>query len=209
MYDFNSIIPVPKELLGERVLLEPLEPKHVPNLYEASHKDERAKSVFKYLPYGPFESAEAYLEWVVNGPRLRADPRALPFCIIDRKSQRAVGVISFLNAEPEHKGVEVGHIWITPEYQRTYVNTEANYLLFTYAFDTLGYIRVQWKCNHKNEISRNAALRLGYKYEGTLRNHMILPNGDIRDSDYFSVTDVEWPEVKSMLLAKMKSYVSL
>ena len=64
-----------------------------------------------------------------------------------------------------------------------------------YAFDGLGYRRFEWKCDALNEPSRQAALRLGFTYEGRFRNHLVT-KGRNRDTDWFSVTDAEWPALK-------------
>lgn len=52
---------------------------------------------------------------------------------------------------------------------------------------------MEWKCNDRNEPSKRAALRLGFKYEGTFRKHMVV-KGRRRDSAWFSVLDDEWKE---------------
>ena len=84
--------------------------------------------------------------------------------------------------------------------QRTPATTEATYLLMRHLFDGLGYRRFEWKCDALNEPSRQAALRLGFTYEGRFRNHMVT-KGRNRDTDWFSVTDAEWPVVGAALQA--------
>ena len=69
--------------------------------------------------------------------------------------------------------IEVGHVLYSPALQRTPLATEAQYLLAKYAFETLGYRRYEWKCNALNAASRRAALRYGFTYEGTFRQHLI------------------------------------
>lgn len=118
---------------------------------------------------------------------------------------------SYLDTHPIHKKIEIGHIWIIPSFQRTYANTETNFLLLQYIFESLQYLRVTWKCHSKNLKSRRAAERLGFKFEGTLRNHYLIKkviNGsefiDKRNSDYLSIIDSEWEDVKKNLLEKLK-----
>ena len=65
-----------------------------------------------------------------------------------------------------------------------------------HAFDDLGYRRFEWKCDSLNEPSRRAAARLGFVYEGRFRHHMVT-KGRNRDTDWFSVTDAEWPAVRA------------
>jgi hypothetical protein len=63
-------------------------------------------------------------------------------------------------------------------------------------FDELGYRRLEWKCNDLNEPSKRAARRLGFTYEGTFRQHMIV-KGRNRDTAWFSLLDHEWPAVRA------------
>ena len=104
--------------------------------------------------------------------------------------------------------MEIGGTWYGTEFQRTAVNTECKYLLMSYAFEKLGAIRVQLKTDLRNERSQRAIERIGAKKEGVLRNHMILPDGNIRDSVFYSVLDTEWPVVKKNLEAMMNRYGS-
>ena len=88
---------------------------------------------------------------------------------------------------------------VRPEFQRTVVNTECKFLLLQHAFEDLGAIRVQLKTDARNERSQRAIERIGAVKEGVLRNHMILPDGRIRDSVFYSILDTEWPAVKGRL----------
>jgi RimJ/RimL family protein N-acetyltransferase len=104
---------------------------------------------------------------------------------------------SFLNVRPEMRVLEVGHIWYAPEAQRTAANTEATYLMLRDAFD-LGYRRAEWKCDALNERSRRAALRLGFRFEGVFRQHMVVKDRN-RDTAWYAVLDGEWPAVRTNL----------
>jgi RimJ/RimL family protein N-acetyltransferase len=65
---------------------------------------------------------------------------------------------------------------------------------------------VQFKTDLRNLSSQRAIERIGAKKEGILRNHMILPDGTIRDSVFYSIIDKEWPEVKVHLEKLMNGY---
>eukprot|EP01118_Nematostelium_gracile_P005799 TRINITY_DN1849_c0_g1_i4.p1 TRINITY_DN1849_c0_g1~~TRINITY_DN1849_c0_g1_i4.p1 ORF type:complete len:103 (+),score=27.26 TRINITY_DN1849_c0_g1_i4:52-360(+) len=95
--------------------------------------------------------------------------------------------------------------WYTPRFHQTYANSQTAYLLIKNAIEKLGFRRVEWKCNSLNERSKIAARKLGFTHEGTFRQHMII-KGKSRDTDWFSIIDVEWPEVKSKLEEKFKKY---
>lgn len=132
------------------------------------------------------------LEWHVQRT-------ALPFAIIERTSSRVVGSTRFANIEPDHRRLEIGWTWIGRPWQRTVVNTETKYLLLKHAFETLGFLRVEFKTDALNQQSRKALLRLGAVEEGTLRKHMVVQDGRSRDSVYFSILDTEWPGIRRRL----------
>ena len=126
------------------------------------------------------------------------DPAAHGDALWDNSSGDAVGYASYLRIEPVHKVIEVGNILYTPRLQRTVGATEAMYLIARYAFEELGYRRYEWKCNALNAPSRRAALRLGFKFEGLFRQHMIV-KGRNRDTAWYTMLACEWPRRKRAL----------
>jgi RimJ/RimL family protein N-acetyltransferase len=101
-----------------------------------------------------------------------------------------------MTIEPAHRSIEVGHIWLGPDLQRTIAATEALFLLIAYAMDDLGYRRMEWKCNAANAASRGAAVRLGFIHEGVFFQHRIF-KGRNRDTAWFSILDTEWPAIRA------------
>lgn len=172
---------------GERVVLEPLDAeRHGDDLYAASAG---ADATWLYLPYGPFASRDEFLVWL-RGHASTSDP--LAFAIVDRRTGRAAGITTLMSIVPEHGVIEIGHIWLSPQLQRTPEATEALFVQARYAFDVLGYRRLEWKCDAANAPSRRAAERFGFTYEGVFRNHRVI-KGRNRDTAWFSITDSEWP----------------
>ena len=143
-------------------------------------------------------------EYMETAIRWQEAGEALPFATIDRASGRAVGSTRYAAIDRENRRLEIGWTWIAPAFQRTYVNTEAKYLMLRHAFETLGCVRVEFKTDSFNEKSRRALLRIGAQEEGTMRNHMIMPGGRLRHSVYFSILDSEWPQVKAALEEKLQ-----
>lgn len=111
-----------------------------------------------------------------------------------------------MEMKPDHHQLEIGGTWYAVDYQGTGVNTECKYLLLKYAFEKLDCIRVQFKTDLRNIRSQKAIERLGSKKEGVLRNHMITPEGEIRDSVYYSILAIEWPLVKTGLEEKLTGF---
>jgi RimJ/RimL family protein N-acetyltransferase len=94
--------------------------------------------------------------------------------------------------------IEVGAIALGRQLQRSRAATELQALLMRHVFDDLGYRRYEWKCDSLNAPSRRAALRLGFIWEGRFRNALVY-KGRNRDTDWFSITDGEWPRVRAAL----------
>jgi RimJ/RimL family protein N-acetyltransferase len=143
-----------------------------------------------YMGDGPYGDAEVFRE---NIARKAASQDPLFYAIV--VNGVAVGYCSFLRIDLANRVIEVGHIMYSPLLQRTPAATEAMYLLARYVFEDLGNRRYEWKCNHLNEPSRRAAVRLGFTHEGLFRQHMII-KGLNRDTDWFSMLDGEWPSRK-------------
>jgi RimJ/RimL family protein N-acetyltransferase len=108
-----------------------------------------------------------------------------------------------MNANLANKRVEIGFTFLGRTWQRSRTNTEAKLLMLTHAFETLGLNRVELMTDYLNDASRRAILRLGAKVEGVLRNHVVMPNGRVRDTVVFSILKNEWPGVKQNLEYKL------
>ncbi|MBK6487060.1 MAG: GNAT family N-acetyltransferase [Gemmatimonadetes bacterium] len=172
--------------------LRPLDPaRDSARLFALSHGDE-AESQWAYLFTGPYPDRGAFDEHVTTIAAGITDP--VYWAIADR-DDAAVGWLSLMRIDPRHRVIEVGSILYTPAMQRTPLATEAQYLLARYVFDTLGYRRYEWKCNDLNAPSRRAAVRFGFTYEGTFRQHMIV-KGRSRDTAWYAMCDHEWPACK-------------
>jgi RimJ/RimL family protein N-acetyltransferase len=182
-------LPGPVTLEGHYGNVEKLMPAHTGDLWKVfqGHPE-----IWTYISTdGPFKSAEEFSAFIAKRAAA-SDPYA--YAIID-KSGSAVGYFTLMEIRPAMRVVEVGHVLYSPALQRTPLGTEAQYLLARYAFETLGYRRYEWKCNALNAASHRAALRYGFTYEGTFRQHVIA-KGRNRDNAWFSMLDGEWPARK-------------
>ncbi|MGA9406005.1 MAG: GNAT family N-acetyltransferase [Bacteroidota bacterium] len=188
----------PVTLDGKGVRLEPLTQAHHADLCEVGLDEELWRLTTVHIR--TTEDMKKYIDAAIKD---FAGGKALPFAIIEKTSNKAVGSTRFGNIDITHHRVEIGWTWIARQWQRTSVNTETKYLLLSHAFETLGCIRVEFKTDSTNGRSRSALARIGAKEEGVLRNHMIVPGGRIRHSVYFSIIDSEWKEVKRDLEKKL------
>ncbi|MBV8637691.1 MAG: GNAT family N-acetyltransferase [Candidatus Eremiobacteraeota bacterium] len=190
-------------LEGPGVRLEPIERRHLIDL-----RKNCADPVLWELVYGtnPFLTEDDTNEWVSDAT---AGGDRLAFAIVDRATNETIGSTRFADIQPEHRKLEIGWTFIAQRYWRTHVNTECKYLLLEYAFERWNAQRVQLKAEAINTRSRNAILRIGATFEGTLRSFRIKPeNGEIRDTSFYSIIAPEWPSVKKRLAERLHTPVS-
>jgi N-acetyltransferase len=202
--DFPAHAPV---LEGRLVRLEPLAPRHGADLAAAAEED-RGTFWFTSVPRG--REAAAFIDTHLLAAK---SAERVPFAQVRQCDGRAVGITAFMeprywSSRPsELFAIHIGHTWLAASAQRTGINTEAKFLLLEHAFETLRVGRVDLKTDARNERSRRAIERIGATFEGVLRNwqesHVPGEEGRLRDSAMFSVTDTEWPPVRTALLARL------
>jgi RimJ/RimL family protein N-acetyltransferase len=178
---------------GQFVTLQPIQAEaDVDDLYNGSHGNPTVETLWTYMSYGPFADRQEMQQWLAE---CQASTEPLFLVAIAKELACRVGMTSFCSIVPEMRRLEIGNIWYVPAAQNTKVNTEAAYLMLREAFDEQHYRRVEWKCNAFNIRSRNAALRLGFSYEGTFKQHTIV-KGRNRDTAWFAMLDSDRPTAK-------------
>ncbi|RYB95293.1 N-acetyltransferase [Nocardioides oleivorans] len=179
---------------GAGVRLEPIGPQHVDDLVEAvCGPDDDA--LWMYLFWERPRDRDEMAAIVERGA---ADDDRVMFAIVPTETGRAIGFCSLMRIDPEMGSIEVGGIAYGRRLQRSRAATEVQALLMRHVFDDLGYRRYEWKCDSLNAPSRRAAIRLGFIWEGRFRNAVVY-KGRNRDTDWFSIIDLEWPRVSRAL----------
>lgn len=186
-------LPARNTLHGRYVRLEPVDDAlHGDALHAASSVPDVAERFRFLFDHPPVDRADL-ARWIERS-RATSDPMA--FAVVDAATGRAGGRQSLMRITPEHGVIEVGNIYWGPGVAGTRIATEAQFLFAQYVFDELGYRRYEWKCDNRNEPSKRAALRFGFRAEGTFRQHMVI-KGENRDTAWFAMLDHEWPALKA------------
>ena len=173
----------PVTLEGSIVRLEPLSLDHLDGLAEVAFDP----TIWQWTLARPTDVA-GLRAWIDAALAQRAAGSEMPFATVDVASGRPIGSSRFMSIVPEHRRLEIGWTWVAPAWQRKGANQEAKYLQLRHAFEELGANRVEFKTDSLNEKANPALLSIGATYEGTFRNHMIMPGGRLRHSNYYSVT---------------------
>ena len=184
----------PVTLDGRIVRLEPLSLAHLDDLADVAFEGD----LWRWTVVQPANKEElrAWLEAAVAGLDAGTE---MPFATVVQATGRAIGSSRFMSIVPEHKRLEIGWTWVALAHQRSGANREAKLLQMTHAFETLGANRVEFKTDSLNTKANPGLLGIGATYEGTFRNHMVMPGGRLRHSTYYSVVREEWPAVKAAL----------
>jgi RimJ/RimL family protein N-acetyltransferase len=193
----------PVTLEGRIVRLEPMSPSHLDGLVRVGLDP----LVWRYTIARPADRA-AIEAWMATAMANAAAGVELPFVTVDRASGQPVGSSRFMSIVPEHLRLEIGWSWVATNLRRAGVNREAKLLMMTHAFDELGCNRVEFKTDSLNEPARRALAGVGATFEGIFRDHMVMPEGRLRHSAYYSVTHTEWPAVKTALQASVDRALS-
>jgi len=187
-----------KTLVGKYVKLEPINKEHTEGLVKVVEDGKLWELFVTLVP--TIAEINTFIENAINA---HAQGDGLTFVIVDKTTNEIIGSTRFMKANLPYKKTEIGYTFLRKSHQKTKVNTEAKLLMLTYAFEELRLNRVELLTDFFNQNSQKAILRLGAKQEGILRNHMIMPNGRVRDSVLFSIIENEWMGVKQNLIYKL------
>lgn len=189
----------PVVLEGYGVRLEPIEPKHCEGLFAIGQEEKD----WLYMPRPCFQSMDDTAQWIEQAQNYQQAKALVGFTIIDLTSNTIAGSSSYLAITPEHRRLEIGYTWLGKDFQRSHVNSAAKLCLLEHAFEQQKALRVEFKADSRNVRSQNALKRLGATQEGVFRQHMVVQNGFVRDSVYFSIIHNEWPQIKAHLQSKL------
>ena len=183
----------PITLRGTHATLEPLAPDHAAALSEAARDGELWRLWYTSVP--PPEDMAREIERRLS---LLSAGSMLPFTVLD-PAGTPVGMTTFMNVDAVNHRVEIGSTWYAARVQRTALNTECKLLMLTHAFEQWQCIAVELRTHILNTRSRRAIERIGAKLDGTLRNHVRMPNGTLRDTVVYSIIESEWLTVRAHL----------
>jgi RimJ/RimL family protein N-acetyltransferase len=182
-------------LIANPVRLEPLAESHRAGLAPAADHGE----IWDHMPSRA--SGDGFDAWFDRSLELALTGREAVWSV--RADGALVGSTRYLAIEPDHRRLEIGHTWCAPQVWGSRVNPACKLALLRYAFESLGFNRVELKTDNRNLRSQAAIAKLGATREGVFRAHMVRRDGTLRDSVYFSIVRDEWPQVRDRLAARL------
>lgn len=189
------------KLETDKVLLRPIQHLDISS-FNSIAKDESIWSYFTYLLNDPQEMQR----WVETAIQEREDGKRISFTIIEKATGNICGSTSFGSISYYDQRIEIGWSWLGKQFQGTGINFHAKFSLLSYAFEALGWERVEIKTDNLNERSKQALRKIGAKEEGVLRSHMKMPKNRRRDSVYFSILNNEWPSIRNSIFKEIENF---
>ncbi len=187
-------------LEDERVLLRPLVQDDVANL-SAYVKNE--PTLWKYA-LTPIITAQEFEQYIATAVETRQLKSAYPFIVFDKLQNKYVGSTRFYDIQLEASTTQLGYTWYSEKTWGTGLNEHCKLLLLSFAFETIGFERVEFRADNRNKRSIAAMQKIGCTVEGILRNHLPTSDGTRRDSIVLSMLKEEWPRIKAGFLARIK-----
>ncbi len=176
-----------------RVMLRLMQPSDMEALFSIAGPDE----IWKYFTF-ELNKKEELLQWMDTAMREREEGKRMPFVIVDKSTDKVCGCTSFGNISFYDKRIEIGWTWLGTATMGTGINHHAKFVLLCYAFDAMGFERVEIKTDNLNERAKKALVHIGAREEGVLRSHMLMPHGRRRDSVYYSILKEDWETIKML-----------
>ena len=142
------------------------------------------------------EKLRDYVQVAVDGYQNKT---TIPFIIYDKEKQAYAGSTRFGLINWKNKVLHIGWTWIGYDFQGTGLNANMKFLMLQYAFETLGFEKVEFRIDERNNKSRRAVEKLGATLEGILRKDTLMNDGFKRSTCCYGILKEEWAEIKAKL----------
>ena len=173
-------------LATNRLLLRQLVSGDAESLFAIRSDDE----IMKFLGQEVYESLDETKDVIRQMGERYTRKEALRWCITIQGDDRLIGTCTLFHFDEGFHRAETGY-----ELNRAFwgrgIMTEALSAILTFGFNELGLHRVEAVIDIANERSKNLLLKLGFTYEGNLRQRFPF-RGQFEDEHYFGLLKVEW-----------------
>ena len=191
----SASLPRAVTVIGDHIRLVPLCLEDADEIFRLTHAGER-DDIWAEMKVGPFDRVQSFRAHVSD----LLDDQSRTFLTLRTAAAGPVGWLCLMEARPAHRVIELGYVLFAPALQRTVAASESPFLIMRHVFDDLGYRRLEWTCTTANAKSRRAADRLGFVFEGIMREGLTL-KGRPCDICMYSLLAREWQPASAAFLA--------
>jgi [ribosomal protein S5]-alanine N-acetyltransferase len=178
----TSAIP---ELRTERLLLRPFTLADAPAVQVLAGAPEVAATTFVAHPYPDGAAAS----WIASHGEQAARGEGIAWAIERRADRVLLGVVSLALVAPHRRGT-IGY-WLGVPFWNQGYTTEAARRVVAHGFVELGLHRIEGPCLSSNAASARVLEKIGMRYEGTLRGH-ILRGDAFEDITLYAILRGDW-----------------
>ena len=107
-----------------------------------------------------------------------------------KADRRIIGTCGFAYCIAWHHRAEVAYALARPYWRQGYM-TEAMHAVLAAGFDQLALNRIEARCEVDNLASERVMQKVGMRFEGVLRQHMLV-KGSYRDLKLYAILREEW-----------------
>ena len=188
-------------LEDEAVLLRPLQVDDYENLVGFSIHEPEIWQYSLIQPDSP-DKLKHYIQLVLEA---REAGKEYAFIVYDKRQGKYAGSTRYYDMQLSSQVLQLGYTWYGKEFRGSGLNKHCKFLLLSYAFETLGMERVEFRADNNNVKSIAAMKSIGCTVEGILRSNSIKADGTRRDSIVLSILKQEWESgIKENLERRLK-----
>jgi RimJ/RimL family protein N-acetyltransferase len=174
-------------LENDRVLLRPLVSDDHAHLLPYGIGDIDLWTYSLLSAYGE-NNFNKYFNVALDG---RKQKLSYPFIVFDKQYESYAGSTRFYDIQLGHNTTQLGYTWYGKDYWGSGLNKNCKFLMLQFAFDTIGFERVEFRADNNNARSIAAMKGIGCTAEGVLRSNCKSLTGR-RDSIILSILKEEW-----------------
>jgi N-acetyltransferase len=187
-------------LENDKVVMLPLQMEHYHNILPITIAE---PTLWQYSLMQP-NTEEALLKYLQSAIAARENGTEYAFAIFSKPTGEFAGSSRFYDIQLNNKSTQLGYTWYSKKYWGTGLNKNCKYLMLQFAFEQMGFNRVEFRADNNNVRSIAAMKSIGCTVEGVLRCNGIRSDGTSRDSIVLSILKQEWEQrVKAALIGRM------
>jgi len=175
-------------LTTDRLRIRQIQPSDA-DAFFVIRSDPEVRYPYGEEPYQSISEAHAMIQRLQNS---YAQHDSLFWCITLKREDTAIGSCCFWNFSSNLECAEIGYE-LGRSFWRKGFAREAIRAIITHGFTTFGFHRIEANPLAANTPSRNLLLKLGFTYEGNLRERVSF-RGRFEDQHFFGLLRNEWLE---------------
>lgn len=190
------------DITTPRLFLRAIKRSDAPDIYDYAKTD----VVGPLAGWEPHKGIEETYRFINYGIKKRDYGQPGILAIVHQADNKVIGTIE-VHSFREHKG-EIGFV-LHPDYWNKGYTTEAAQAVIIYAMEILELKRLTYCHFPHNLASKRVCEKLGFTFEGILRNKFLRYDGMVLDDVTYSITNEDYESGNLSWMEDAKKHVSI